>query len=269
VPSALALLRRLAIAEDPEGQFRLAMLLEQPRSLAQPDPDGAAYWYGPAAEQGHPVAARRVGDLYGDGRVGSFRAMGGLAPLVGEAIRWYQTAIALGDAEAAGALVTLRDGSALADALLLRASGDHATARARLEALAEAGDLEAMYWRGIMAEPARAVSPTRRAPPWYERAYQRGFGDAAFALGRLYETGHGVPRDIDQACRMYAAAGVRSAGPGRRGGARAPQLRAPVRRAALARRRWRARGHGSPDGPARREHPAATGVAGDADAQCA
>jgi hypothetical protein len=33
---AFALLR-VAIADDPEGQYRLALLLEQPRSRAQPD----------------------------------------------------------------------------------------------------------------------------------------------------------------------------------------------------------------------------------------
>ena len=67
-----------------------------------------------------------------------------------------------------------------------------------------------MYWRGVMAEAGEAgPADPAGAVPWYERAYQRGFGDAAFALGRLYGTGHGVPRDIDQAYRMYGAARAR------------------------------------------------------------
>jgi uncharacterized protein len=205
--SAFSLLRRLAIADDPEGQYRLGLLLERPRSGAQPDPHGAAYWYERAAERGHAGAARRLGDLYASGRIGSFQSGGREAPELAEAVRWYATAATGGDAEARGALEGLRARSALAEALLARASGDYAPARAKLEPLAKRLDLEALYWRGVMQESGEGGSPDAAgAVRWYEQAYQLGYGPAALALGRLYETGRGVPRDIDQAYRMYGAA---------------------------------------------------------------
>lgn len=208
--SAFALLRRLAIADEPEGQHRLGLLLEQPRSRVPPDPDGAAYWYERAARQGHAAAAQRLGDLYASGAVGSFRSMGAPAPLVGEAVRWYWLAAEQGNGEALTALDHLRARFPLAEALLARASGDHATARAKLETLAKGNDLEALYWRGVMQERGEGGAPDpARAAAWYERGYQRGFGPAALALGRLHETGQGVPRDIDQAYRLYGAAGAR------------------------------------------------------------
>lgn len=210
--SALALLRRLAIADDPEGQYRLALLLEQPRSRVQPDPEGAAYWYERAAGQGHAGAARRLGDLYAGGTVGSYRSLGETAPRLGEAVRWYQLAATKGDPDAGNALDTLRTRFPLAEALLARASGDHGAARSRLEALAKRNDLEAMYWRGVMQEQGEGERPDPGgAVRWYETAYQLGFGPAALALGRLYEAGRGVPRDIDQAYRLYSAAQARGA----------------------------------------------------------
>src|SRR4051812_48734012 len=61
--SAFSLLRRLAIADDPEGQYRLGLLLERPRSGAQPDPYGAADWDERAAGRGPAGAGGRPGGL--------------------------------------------------------------------------------------------------------------------------------------------------------------------------------------------------------------
>lgn len=208
--SAFSLLRRLAIADDPEGQHRLGLLLEQPQSRVQPDPEEAAYWYWRAAEQGHAGAAKRLGDLYAVGTVGSFQSLGRQAPHLGEAVRWYRQAAAQGDAEAEAALRGLAARQPLVQALLTRAAGDHAGARAQLEALAARRDLEALYWRGVMQEAGEGGPPDPAgAVRWYEQGYQSGFGPAALALGRLYEEGRGVARSIDQAYRMYSAAGAR------------------------------------------------------------
>lgn len=212
--TAFSLSRRLAIADDPKAQYRLAMLLAQPISSAQPDPDMAAYWYERATELGHAPAARALADLYANGTIGSFRSAGQPAPRVGEAISWYRAAATLGSADADAALSALGAKLPLAEALLERASGSAVAARQKLEALARRGDLEAMYWRGVMEEKGEGgpASPMG-AIPWYEKGYQYGFENAALALGKIYEAGLGVPRNIDQAQRMYSAAGAhRSAG---------------------------------------------------------
>ncbi len=190
--SAFPLLRRLAIAEDPEVQYRLGLLVEQPRSWLQPDPEEAAYWYRRAAEQGHTGAAKRLGDLHAAGKIGSFQSLGRQAPLLSEAVHWYWAAAAMGEEEAAAALRELAARSALVDALLERASGDHTAARSKLEPLAAGRDLEALHWRGVMQEMGEGGPPDPQgAVPWYEKAYQMGFGPATPGPGPALRVGEG------------------------------------------------------------------------------
>ena len=76
---------------------------------------------------------------------------------------------------------------------------------------ADLGDARGMYNLGQMCEAGR-VSPGgpdyRAAAGWYLKAVNLGDHDAAFRLGLLYEQGNGVPKDLNQARRLYIQAGT-------------------------------------------------------------
>jgi TPR repeat protein len=209
--SAFAIFRRLAIADQPEAQRRLGLLLEAAQGAGPRDWAAAAYWYGRAAGQGDGPAMLRLAALWADGRVGSFRELGRTAPWLGEAVRWLAAAVKAGVPEARPALDALAQRSPLAATLAARAAGDLAAARAQLAPLAAGRSLEAAYWLGVMSEageggPADPAAAIR----WYQQAANLGEPHAALALGRIYETGAGVPADRDRAFHAYSAARARN-----------------------------------------------------------
>jgi TPR repeat protein/class 3 adenylate cyclase len=76
---------------------------------------------------------------------------------------------------------------------------------------ADLGNARGMYNLGQMCEAGR-VSPGgpdyRAAAGWYLKAVNLGDHDSAFRLGLLYEQGNGVPKDLNQARRLYTQAGT-------------------------------------------------------------
>lgn len=76
---------------------------------------------------------------------------------------------------------------------------------------ADLGNARGMYNLGQMCEAGR-VTPGgpdyRAAAGWYLKAVNLGDHDAAFRLGLLYEQGNGVPKDLNQARRLFTQAGT-------------------------------------------------------------
>jgi TPR repeat protein/class 3 adenylate cyclase len=76
---------------------------------------------------------------------------------------------------------------------------------------ADLGNARGMYNLGQMCEAGR-VTPGgpdyRAAAGWYLKAANLGDHDAAFRLGLLYEQGNGVPKDLNQARRLFTQAGT-------------------------------------------------------------
>ena len=206
--SAFSLLQRLVLADDPAGELLLGELFEQPKSGGRADPKAAGYWYQRAAENGNGEAARRLGDLFAKGQIGTIQERGRFSPWLGEAVRWYQAAAKAGDAEASQALGALAATSPLAKALAERAAGDAAAARADLTTLAGHGGLEARYWLGVMLERGEggAADPAG-AVRWYVSAANEGEPHAALALGRIYL--EGAPPNLDRAYEFFSRAQAR------------------------------------------------------------
>ena len=80
---------------------------------------------------------------------------------------------------------------------------DYATARALWTKAAQAGDVEAEYYVGVLFEREGGYA---QAAEWYRKAADRGFARAAVNLGRLYEQGLGVERNASEASKWYTAA---------------------------------------------------------------
>lgn len=88
--------------------------------------------------------------------------------------------------------------------------GDHGRARRILLQLAEAGDGEAAYRLGLMAEGGLGGPPDEGAAlAWFRRAAERNHAAACRRLGALYEAGALVPQDDREAVRWYRAAAGR------------------------------------------------------------
>src|SRR5258708_10754409 len=81
---------------------------------------------------------------------------------------------------------------------------------------AAGGDLSGMDWLGWMYEQGRGVdtADASEAVHWYRMAADAGNSNSIYNLGRMYENGTGVPKDTDEARRLYqkaAALGVKGA----------------------------------------------------------
>ncbi len=89
-------------------------------------------------------------------------------------------------------------------------AGDHAAAVAELGPLAEAGEAQAQFYMGTLAEQGAGVPKDYgRALEWYALAAAQGHPGAQFALGLLYYPGAGagaVARDPAAAARLMEAA---------------------------------------------------------------
>ncbi len=73
------------------------------------------------------------------------------------------------------------------------------------------GNPRGMYNLGLMYEAGR-VAPAgpdnQTAANWYTQAVNHGDRDAAFRLGLMREQGRGVPKDLNEARRLYTQAGT-------------------------------------------------------------
>lgn len=88
-----------------------------------------------------------------------------------------------------------------------RKDGDYQAALALLQPLANKGYPEAQYNLGIMYEQGEGVPKDYHAAlHWYHQASSRGYGDASFQIGRMYVWGRGVSRDAVKADKWYMKA---------------------------------------------------------------
>lgn len=80
--------------------------------------------------------------------------------------------------------------------------------REALAARAEDGDVRAQYWLGRLLHDLVPLASRdfEAGRTWLERAADNGHTDAAEALGRIYEAGFVVARDIDKAHGFYERA---------------------------------------------------------------
>ena len=89
-------------------------------------------------------------------------------------------------------------------------AGDYAAAVGELRPLAEAGEAQAQFYMGTLAEQGAGVPEDYRAAlEWYALAAEQGHPGAQFALGLLYYNGAGagaVARDPAAAARLMEAA---------------------------------------------------------------
>jgi TPR repeat protein len=78
---------------------------------------------------------------------------------------------------------------------------------------ADRGYVRGMFNLGVMYETGKGVLASggnqARAAQWYAKAANlRGGEDAAFRLGLMYEEGRGVPKNLNEARRLYAKSGT-------------------------------------------------------------
>jgi len=75
------------------------------------------------------------------------------------------------------------------------------------ERAAEAGNVEAQFYLGVMYETGvRGNNDMAAAAKWYRRAAEQGHVEAQTRLGVLYYQGRGVAADLAEAARWYAKA---------------------------------------------------------------
>lgn len=85
--------------------------------------------------------------------------------------------------------------------------GDYATALAELRPACWEGDPRAQVLLGRMYQTGLGVSKDiSLAVHWYRKAAEQEFPTAQFALGALYRKGEGVPKDYAEAARWYRKA---------------------------------------------------------------
>lgn len=78
---------------------------------------------------------------------------------------------------------------------------------ARLQPLAESGNIAAQYRLGLMFIHGQGVPPNpRRGLELVGRAAEAGHFEAALDLANLYRTGEGLPRDEAESARWQAVA---------------------------------------------------------------
>lgn len=201
------------------------------------DPVEAARWLRMAAEQGHADAQFKLGMLYIEGD--------GVPEDATEAVRWLHRAAQQGHAQTLEMFGDALDELASLEAVSDDAGGgSEVQGDARfnqLLAAAEGGDAEAQYelavayaegrggvdndertkqvllWAtraanqghpGAMAEVGSLYMGTDdvMALRWLRPAAAQGHGGAQGNLGYMYQHGHGVPRDTDEAARLYRLA---------------------------------------------------------------
>ena len=164
--AALRHLRAAAEAGDPQGLLALGGLHGAGTKLLDRDPAHAADLFSAAADAAMNAVQRR-------------RQAAATGILGFGSDEWFEAAVAHTRAERAAPL-------------------DRNAARA---------ELFARYWVGLaLLAGADTAVDTPRGLAHLRAAAERGFDLAEYTLGLLYERGHGVPRDDDQARQWFARA---------------------------------------------------------------
>jgi uncharacterized protein len=85
--------------------------------------------------------------------------------------------------------------------------GDHKTEYRLIKPLADQGDASAQYHLGVMYDDGHGVPQDfNEAMRWYGKAADNGNAEAQCNLGSMYVKGHGVPQDYDKASMWYEMA---------------------------------------------------------------
>jgi uncharacterized protein len=144
----------------------------------------AATWYLKAAEAGNVRAMRALGQIYLNNTM--------LADYV-EARKWFEKGVALGDAACMSGLAELYDNA-------LGVREDNNRALDLYMRAARGGD--GGGYRG-MAQYIAAAGDYRQAAAYYQEAVRLGDMRAMEALGRMYELGQGVEKNMARAMQLY------------------------------------------------------------------
>jgi TPR repeat protein len=181
---------------------------------------GARSLYEGAAQQGNTHAAFKLGEMLLDGVGGNVDPKNGIG--------WLLVAAHDGHALAQTALArAIRDGDGTVDRSLAQEWFEEAAGHGNIAAQHELSNLitlqgasvDAHRWRMEAAKagyvPAQIAvaelcqqtkSDGQCAAYWYSEAAKKGNAYSQYQMGRLAETGHGVPHDLDEARRWYAMA---------------------------------------------------------------
>ncbi len=190
---AFELFEKAAKQGDPPAQLQLARLYKAGRGVS-PDIEQAVLWYWTASKNEDPEAQLELGRIYEQGR--------GVEPDHAEAARWYQQAAEAGLGEAQLALGLLYHQGRGVERSTQTAG--HWLSRAAEDAnLPEAWVLLGSYHEkglgGFQEDPAQAV--------WcYEKAAQGLNAEALYRIGRLYQFGRGIEKNLYTAVDYYRRA---------------------------------------------------------------
>jgi len=179
-PSEVSDLQKKADSGDADAQFALGKAYETGNGVPQ-RMDKAATWYRKAAEQGNRKAQSGLGVLYWSGN--------GLEKDKAEAVRWYRKAARQGDANAMfnlGAAYYNGEGVAADDTL------SYAWFLLSAEAGSPSGRDAANRSRGEHGPPS--------------------FGGACVAIGQMYEQGEDLPKNLESAAAWYQKAAEKGSG---------------------------------------------------------
>jgi TPR repeat protein len=149
-----------AEAGDIQAQYAVATALHEGQGVEE-DYAQAIYWFRKAAESGCAESSYQLGSMYLHGWWLKKED-------VGEAVKWYDKALALGIEDPWG---LQQDAYFIAGA----------------------------YYFGHQGVPRSHPEALR----WYRLAVQGGWASAAYTLGNMYAAGEGVPKDEVEAARWY------------------------------------------------------------------
>lgn len=176
--------RKAALAGERDAAAWLGDHYAEAQGPLPPNLLEAAAWYRRAAEMGHGAAARRLGLIYCDGRVGHD---------VLEAAALFCQAAQLGETEALMDLQQLIDRHALPQAAMAEAIKD-----------LPAGQ----YWYGrwLLDRAVATGADPSEARGWLTRAAEGGVVAAQAVLGEMMLHGRGGARDLPGALRLFETA---------------------------------------------------------------
>ena len=178
-----------------DAQYKLALAYENGNGVKK-DLTEAVKWSQKAAEQGIADAQYKLALAYQTGN--------GMKKNLSEAVKWYRKAANQGHTTARNELKTAE--------LMLNAQNDNTEAQYKLALAYETGDgvpkdlAEALNWYRKAAEQGHAEAQKKLRVNELLLNAQKGDPQAQLELGKAYETGDGVPKDISEALNWYRKA---------------------------------------------------------------
>jgi len=166
-------LLKKASSGDISAQFEMGRAYETGNGVRE-NPEQAAVWYRKAAEQGNPKAQNSLGVLYWSGN--------GVKRDKKEAVQWYRKAARQSDANA-----MFNIGAAYYNG----------------EGVETVNDTLAYAWFLLSSE---AGGSSGQDAAKRSKSEHLSFSDACFEIGRLYEKGEDLPKNLDSATAWYRKA---------------------------------------------------------------